>query len=223
MRDAQRSKAAIAVNVLVFVLEFIAIAYGIVKNGLAYNFVFYTELSNLFAGIACALCAFAEWRELGGGRPLSRTLVWLKFAASCCLLMTLFVVACVLTPMLVSAGYPGFYLMFVNGVKLITHLGAPLIVFASYVFFEADRMMTLRQSLVGFVPTLVYAAVAYPCNIMRVWDGPYPFFQVWTMPWWVSVLWFVVLFLLAFGLCQLPRLVARVVSKRRAEGERPDR
>ena len=42
VRDARRLKAAIAVNVLVFVLEFIAIAYGIVKNGLAYNFVFYT-------------------------------------------------------------------------------------------------------------------------------------------------------------------------------------
>lgn len=212
VRDAQRSKAAIAVNVLVFVLEFIAIAYGIVKNGLAYNFVFYTELSNLFAGIACALCAFAEWRELGGGRPLSRTLVWLKFAASCCLLMTLFVVTFILTPMLNNAGYPGFYMMYIDGVKLVTHLGAPLVVTASYIAFEADREMTLKQSLIGFAPTLAYAAVAYPCNILRLWDGPYPFFQVWTMPAYMSVLWFAALFVLSFGLCQIPRLIARRYS-----------
>ena len=51
--------------------------------------------------------------------------------------------------------------------------------------------------------------MAYPCNILRVWDGPYPFFQVWTMPVWMSVLWFVALFMLSFGLCQIPRLLAR--------------
>ena len=87
--------------------------------------------------------------------------------------------------------------------------GAPVIVTASYVIFEADRSMTLHQSLVGFAPTLVYAAVAYPCNIARVWDGPYPFFQVWNMPVWMSVLWFVALFCLSFALCQIPRLLAR--------------
>ena len=91
-------------------------------------------------------------------------------------------------------------------------LGAPLLVAGSYIVFEADRGMSLRQSLVGFVPTLAYAAVAYPCNILRVWDGPYPFFQVWTMPVWMSVLWFVALFMLSFGLCQIPRLLARTRS-----------
>ncbi len=202
-------KVAIAVNALVVVLEVWAMWFGIQRNGLAYNFEFYTELSNLFAGIACAVCLVAEIRALRGGRGLGRMVRWLKYAASCCLLMTLFVVVFVLTPMLYSIGRPGFYLMFVEGVKLITHLGAPLIVTGSYIAFEADRSMTLRQSLVGFVPTLVYAAVAYPCNILRVWDGPYPFFQVWNMPVWQSVLWFAALFFLAVGLCQIPRLLSR--------------
>ena len=202
-------KAAIAVNTAVLVLEVWAIAFGIGKNGVAGNFVFYTELSNLFGGIVCGICALAELRELHGGPGCNLALRRLKYAASCCLLLTLFVVACILIPMLYSINQPGFYLMFVDGVKPITHLGAPLAVTASYVAFEADRSLTLAQSLVGFAPTLAYAAVAYPCNILRIWDGPYPFFQVWTMPVWMSVLWFAALFVLAFGLCQIPRLLAR--------------
>ncbi|MBQ9043852.1 MAG: hypothetical protein IJ111_13685 [Eggerthellaceae bacterium] len=209
--------AAIAVNALVVVAEVWAISLGIAKHGVAGNFIYYTELSNLLGGVVCALCLVSEARMLGGGHEMGRALRWAKFAASSCLLMTLFVVVVVLAPMLESVGQPGFYLMFVDGAKPVTHLGAPLVVTASYIAFEADRSMTLRQSLVGFVPTLVYAAVAYPCNILRLWDGPYPFFQVWNMPVWQSVLWFVALFFLAFGLCQIPRLLSRKTG-RKGEG-----
>ena len=208
-KERNRLRAAIAVNTVVFALEVWAICFGIQKNGLAGNFIFYTELSNLLAGVACAICALVELRALRSGSSIGRWLRWLKYASACCLLMTLFVVVFILTPMLEYAGYPGVYMMFLDGVKLITHLGAPLVVVASYIAFEADRNMTLKQSLVGFVPTLMYAAVAYPCNILRVWDGPYPFFQVWNMTPWMAVLWFIALFVLAFSLCQIPRLLAR--------------
>ena len=205
-------KAAIAVNALVVVLEVFAMVFGIHRHGLAENFVYYTEWSNLFGGVACALCLVAEVRMLrgDGSQQLSRALRWTKYASSCCLLMTLFVVTFVLMPMLNSAGYAGLYLMFVDGAKSITHLGAPLLVTGSYALFEADRAMTLRQSLVGFAPTLVYAIVAYACNIARVWEGPYPFFQVWDMPVWQSIAWFAALFVLAFALCQIPRLLSRI-------------
>jgi di/tricarboxylate transporter len=73
--------------------------------------------------------------------------------------------------------------------------------------------MSLRQSLVGLAPTIAYTAVAYPCNILRLWDGPYPFFRVWYMPVWASVLWFVVLLALSFALCQVPRTAARASTK----------
>ena len=211
-----RLKAAIAINAVVFVLEVWAMSIGIGRHGVAGNFIFYTECSNLFAGIACAICAVAELRELRGGARCGRRIRWLKYAASCFLLMTLFVVVFILTPMLESVGRPGLYEMFVDGAKPVTHLGAPLIVTASYVLFEADSRMTLKQSLVGFIPTLVYAAVAYPCNILRIWDGPYPFFQVLDMPVWMSIAWFAALFVLAFSLCQIPRMLAR---KRLASGE----
>jgi hypothetical protein len=219
-KSRKRMIIAIVVNVLVFALEVYAMYRGIKKNGPFGNFIFYTECSNLFAGIVCAACAVAEMRALRTGGELGRTLRWLKYMASCVLLMTLFVVTFVLVPMLENAGYPGFYMMYIDGVKLVTHLGAPLVVTISYVLFEAVRAMTFKQSLVGFAPTLLYAAVAYPCNILRLWDGPYPFFQVWNMPVWQSILWFVALFILAFSLCQIPRLLARRFGRKAAEAKK---
>jgi hypothetical protein len=204
---------AIIINALVVALELWAIPIGISINGFPGNFVFYTQCSNLFGAVACALCLVAEVRERRGGEGPDRLLRWTKYAASCCLLMTLVVVACVLAPMIETTGQPGFYLMFVDGAKPVTHLVAPLLVVGSYVAFEADRTMSLRQSLVGLAPTIAYTAVAYPCNILRLWDGPYPFFRVWNMPVWASVLWFVVLLALSFALCQVPRTAARASTK----------
>ena len=128
--------------------------------------------------------------------------------------MTFFVVMLVLAPMLCTTGQNGYYLMLCTGVLPVTHLLGPLLTFGSYVFLEAERSMTLRQSIAGLVPTLLYGLVAYPCNIARIWDGPYPFFRVWEMPAWHSVLWFIALLVMAFALSQIPRLLGRRLSRR---------
>lgn len=207
-----RLKAAIAFNALVVVLEIWAVGNGVQQRGLG-DFMYYTELSNMFGGIACAVCLGCEIRELRGGAPLPRAAQLAKYAASCCLLMTFFVVVLVLAPAYNAQGYDGYYLMFCVRELPITHFLGPLLVFASYVAFEADRSMTFRQSLVAFLPTLAYAAVAYPCNIARVWEGPYPFFLVWQMPLWQSVAWFFALCVLSIALAQIPRLVGKAVAR----------
>lgn len=216
MSNRNRVIAAIAVNAIVVVLEVVAITYGLVTRGFAETFMYYTDCSNLFGGIVCAVCLYAEARQLRGGPAISKRLRWWKFAAACCLLMTFMVVVLVLAPMIELSGGQGYYRLLCTQAMPITHLTGPLLVFFSYAIFEADPDMTVRQSLVGIVFTVIYAAVAYACNIARVWEGPYPFFEVWNMPAWMSVLWFVALCLLAFALCQLPRLLGRRLAARRA-------
>ena len=203
---SSKTKVAMALNALVVLLELWAIISGLGRRG-PETFIFYTALSNMFGCIACSVCLVVEARALRGGPPVPRSARLLKYSASCCLLMTLFVVVIVLAPAYCAAGYNGYYLMFCERELPVTHLLGPLLVFASYVLFEAERPMALRQSLYGLAPTLAYAAVAYPCNIARVWEGPYPFFFVWNMPVWQSVAWFLALCAMAICLCQIPRLI----------------
>ena len=205
-------KAAIALNALIVVLEIWAIGNGLEQRGIM-DFMFYTELSNLFGGVACALCLVGEARELRGSGSCPKAFRLVKYMASCCLLMTFVVVVLVLMPTYNAAGMDGFYLMFCIRELPITHFAGPMLVLISYVLFEADRTMTFRQSLVALIPTLAYAAVAYPCNIAGIWIGPYPFLMVWQMPVWQSILWFVALCLLAAGLAQIPRLIGKKASR----------
>ena len=205
-------KTAIVLNGLITVMEIGAAVFGLSQRGVM-ALMFYTVLSNILGGVACAACFVFELRELKGGTTLPRPARLLKYAATCCLLMTFFVVVFVLAPAYNAAGMDGYRLMFCERELLITHLIGPALVFGSYVLFEADRTMTLRQSLIGFVPTLGYAAVAYPCNIAQLWHGPYPFFFVWEMPVWQSITWFLVLCVLAIGLCQIPRMLGRRFSR----------
>ena len=215
MTENTRLKISIALNAAVVALEAWALAFSMAKNGPIENYVFYTQCSNLMGAIACLACLVAEVRRLRARcagcapPPLGRPLRWFKFAAVCCTAMTFFVVLFVLVPMMENAGMPGWHFMYVDGSKPVTHLVGPVLIFVGYVFFEADRAMTLRQSMVGIIFTLVYAAIAYVCNYLLLWDGPYPFFQVWNMPLWQTVLWFIALCALAFALCQLPRLLGR--------------
>ena len=79
---------AMAVNAFVVVIEVWAVGVGVSVHGLAGNFVYYTQCSNLLGAIACAACLAGEVRELRGGHVVGRGMRQLKYAASCCLLMT---------------------------------------------------------------------------------------------------------------------------------------
>lgn len=210
--DTQKSlKVAIALNALIVALEVGSLVLGMSHRGIS-AFMFYTMLSNLLGGIACATYLYYELRELRRGAEVPHSVRMLKYSAACCLLVTFSLAAFVLAPMYVTTGKNGFYLMFCRRELPITHLLAPALVCGSYALFEADRTMTFRQSLVGFAPTFLYVVIAYLCNITHVWNGPYEFFMVWNMPVWQSIVWFVGLCTLAICLCSALRLLARRVG-----------
>jgi hypothetical protein len=172
-------------------------------------FQFYTQCSNALAAVAALLCIVANLRGAGAERAHG-----LKHWACCTQLMTFVVVLFVLMPAVYLTGGDGFREMFIVTHRSITHFLGPVLTFVSYVFYEADPLPTKRDSLVALLPTALYAVVAYACNILRVFEGPYPFFLVWRMPVWQSMLWFVALLALAWLLAQLPRLAATRMAKR---------
>ena len=206
---------AIIMNIALVISVFVALALSYQVRGMA-MFTYYTQLSNLYGLIACLVCAICEIRYLMHGTELSRGVKLLKYSATCCLAMTFFVVLTILAPMVSASQGNGYYTLFLTGVLPVTHLVSPLLAFFSYVLFEYDRNMTLRESMVGVYPTIAYAAVAYPCNILRIWDGPYPFLKVLDMPLWMSILFFILLLVMALAICQGIRLLAKKLSRNSA-------
>ncbi len=195
-------------NFIIFVMEVWAIYQGINQRQMG-DLMYYTELSNLYGGIACLACGIFQFIHRRKLTRLLHPLAILKYTACVSLIMTFLVVLLILAPMLGTTYIDGLILLFTQHELPITHGAGPILVTITYIFFEGDCHMTFKQSLVGIIPTLLYALCAYPCNIAHLWDGPYPFLRVYMMPLFMSIIWFFALFALVIVICQIPRMLTR--------------
>ena len=176
-------------NLLILYWESIALPISWEGMGME-MFTFYTENSNLFSTLACALMAAAQIGALLTGGEVPRWVKTLKYMSTCCLMLTFLTVVFVLAPIY---GPGGYYVLLLTGSMLYHHFLNPVVSFFSLVLFERAPRLPRRAALYALVPTLLYGAAALAMNLARVLEGPYPFFKIYEQPVWVSCLWAVVL------------------------------
>ena len=126
--------------------------------------------------------------------------VWVekcRYYATCLTTVTFLVTVCILIPWY---GHPEFFLLQSN--CLFQHLLCPILAIASLPLLRKVRK---QDCLIAVIPTLLYGIVFYTLNYLRVVDGPYPFLKVHDQPWYMSVLWFLVLLVVAYGVAVLLR------------------
>lgn len=194
-------------NLLLFVLEVGALTIRFLNSDLS-MFQYYTQCSNLFAGITGAVCVAANLGKLDQTRAHR-----LKFCACATQLMTFIVVVFVLMPMVRAGGEDPFQRLFLSGVMPVTHFLGPLLTIVSYYGFESDPAPTPRQAAMALLPTVAYAIVAYTCNYLRIFEGPYPFLLVWEMPVQQTLIWVLVLMAVASLIVSALWLVARLLHR----------
>ena len=183
--DVCRRLLSIALNLFVLCMEPIALplSWG---WGQTQIFTFYTEDSNIFAAVVCTMVAVCQLWCIFTGGELPLWLKRLKFMATSCLLLTFLTVVFVLAPM---NGPGGLYMLLCTSSRLYHHLLNPMAALISYLFLEREPRLPRSAVRWALLPTLVYAAGIVPLNILRVIEGPYPFFEVYHQPVYVSILW----------------------------------
>ena len=184
MKSSKRNIPAILINLFIFISELIIVITSI-PTAHAYVFRYYTFISNLMgmaAGLVFLISSFS-----GSGRlTMAKTL--LRYYATCMLTLTFIVVLAALTPMAMSVQMdPSF--LYIEGSAAFHHVIHPVLSFISFVFFEDNRTLEKKQTVVMLGITACYATVLITLNIFRIVDGPYPFFQVHTFPLWFIILW----------------------------------
>lgn len=119
-----RKRASILLNALILVCEVASFAAGISAE----MFVYYTNLSNFIAAVACFLSLLELFCGFGGRFGKA---VWsLKYMATCMTTVTLLVVVCILVPMQgVQMLYSGNFLAF--------HLICPILMLVSFLLFDS--------------------------------------------------------------------------------------
>lgn len=153
-------------------------------------FLFYTELSNLFAMAVCLVTAVCQLAAFVTGGEMPRPVRTLKYIVTSCLMMTFLTVVFVLAPMY---GPDGHYVMLLTSSMLYNHFLNPVTAFVSFVLLERAPALPRRAVGCAMIPTLVYGGIMLAANVAKVYKGPYPFFYVYEQPLWVSGMWMVVI------------------------------
>lgn len=132
--DACRRLLSIALNLFVLCAEPIALPLSW-EMGQAQIFTYYTEDSNIFAAVVCAMVAVCQLWCIFTGGELPRWLKRLKFMATSCLLLTFLTVVFVLAPM---NGEGGLYMLLCTSSMLYHHLLNPMAALLSYLLLERE-------------------------------------------------------------------------------------
>ena len=156
--DTCRRLLSIALNLFVLCVEPIALPLSW-EMGQAQIFTFYTEDSNIFAAVVCAMVAVCQLWCIFTGGELPRWLKRLKFMATSCLLLTFLTVVFVLAPM---NGEGGLYMLLCTSSMLYHHLLNPMAALLSYLLLEREPHLPRSDVRWALLPTLAYAAVILP-------------------------------------------------------------
>lgn len=171
---------AIILNFLLIILVGLGFSKGITGN----MFIYYTNLSNLFALLSSVVMLIYQINNKTDRLP--EWTVRFKYVSTCMTSVTILVVIIVLLPIQgVDILYKGNFIYF--------HVLCPIMMFVSFVFFDAGDTVSKKYILHGIVPTVVYACISVLLNIVGALTGPYPFLLVRSQPVYMSCIWFVVI------------------------------
>jgi len=170
----------------IIILEICGFSFSIRDRGIKI-LAYYTQISNLITLISAVIMLFYL---LNGTLP-----VWLKqmrYLSSCLLLITALVTVFILIPM----GAPPRILLF-SGKGLFHHTLVPIVSIFSYLYLEPHTKS--KDAIYDpLIVTLIYSTIMILLNILRKFDGPYPFLRVHKQSLLASILWIVAMFTIVY-------------------------
>lgn len=214
MKTSTKRILAFIFNLLVVVLGIIGLILSFIEHGVG-NIAFYTRDSNYLAMVSCAvycvfaIIAFSEKTEI------PQWVYTFRFISTACLMVTFIVVVAVLMPLMPEQPFTLLY----SGSMLYQHTLCPILALISLLAFETEHNPPKKYVLLSLFPTFVYAATLLLLNLLKVFQGPYFFLEVYNQPWYMTVFWGVVILgiaaIISFLLCLFCRFVYKTTANKR--------
>lgn len=126
-------------------------------------FRYFTIDSNVLAGIVSLASAYFSIRSLRGGEGSA----WadrLKYVGTVAVAVTFLTVVFFLGP---TQGYAKMF----SGATFPLHLVCPLLAIISFVFLDSRRQISLRETLLGLIPTALYGIVYLIMVLIIGWQN----------------------------------------------------
>lgn len=204
----KKLKIYLILNIIIAILETIGLSMAI-ANRRADAFIYYTQLSNLFLLITSIVNIVFCTRVLTKrAKNIPHIINRFSYMSICTTTVTLIIVLFVLSWMVGDLWW-----ILTSGAMLYTHTLCPILAIVMIRFFAPERLQK-SEAIYGLSPTIAYAIVGLTMNITRVWDGPYPFLQVYNQPVWASIAWSIVILGAAYIIARLLILPTRADRSR---------
>lgn len=191
--NGREKKMAYIFDGIILLCSMIGTIWEIWENGWI-MLSYYTIDSNIFIAVCCLLDILYQ----RSGQDKKERMGWiknLKYMATCCMMVTFFVVIFILAP---TGGIKGLIGIMTEGALLFHHTICPVVAVISY--YRADsKQYKLKKNMIyaGMLPTVLYAIVILSLNVKKILYGPYPFLYIYEQAVWVSVMWMLVILGLA--------------------------
>lgn len=153
--------------------------------------IFYTHQSNVLALLSAVLFVAVGTVALFRDGRIPHGLKVFRLMCTVQLYITFIVVLAGLAPMNVLAG-GNLYAMY-GGPMFVMHLMGPIVSLVSFVFLEGTPRLTVGDSWLAIQYTWLYSIVMVILNAVGKVEGPYPFLMVDVNPWWMTLLYAVVM------------------------------
>jgi len=203
MNISQRRKTAFIIQIILLVFEMAALGLCVSDGGIR-NFKYYTVLSNVFT-MLMSLCYIILYLKMNGQKGgLPQWLRRLRYMVTTCLALTFVIVITVLVPIGAKDGLVDDLLY--KGPQSFHHILCPFLSIISFCFFEEGELTNL-DLMISLIPTVLYAIILTFLNLIKVVTGPYPFLEVYNQPFYMSIIWFIVILGISCGLAWIIKCV----------------
>lgn len=213
LENRKRLTIALILNLLILMFELYAFSMNFFVGNDRFDFFelqFYTHLSNIFMLFSSLMSSLEITKEFCGAvERVHRGVRRISYISTCCLTLTFVIVVSVLAPM---EGRDGAKFLLFGSTNIFEHIICPILAFVTLVFFGDFGDLRSIDAFYAVIPTLLYAVVMIVLNVIGVVDGPYPFLRVREQHLVDSVLWFILLGAVVFGIAELLLFLTRTFN-----------
>ena len=188
-------------NIAIIILDGYSLITSFIEEGWL-TFKYYTHDSNILLFIVCVIDSLYIIRNKTKDDYAPKYLNVLKLSAVSSVAVTFLVVIVILAPMWFGelGVLKSYQLFLLSGHMLYQHLLCPVIGIISYILFACDKSLIKKDLLYSLIPSLIYAVIIVLIVSLGLLEPPYPFLDVLGNPWYMSIMWFVIVLSIIYAL-----------------------
>ena len=205
----KKLKVSLVLNLLNIIFGTTTFTIRFILHGIEKLFYFYTRDSSFFLLVATIIMFIFELLYVYKKKEISKWVYSLKFTAVGLSTLTFLMCVFILGPVLSKTmGYKGAYgFLFLYNECFFEHFLCPLLGFVSFMFFENEFKMNIKDSAFALSPTILYGVVILILVGVNLITAPYFFFDIYNQPVYSIVLWLVCIVAFVFSLYLLLALI----------------